>query len=626
MNIVTLDFETYWDADYTLSKMTTEAYVRDPRFEVHGCAVRMPDGEIVWSDRDGDEFEIFNVIDWSTTACLCHHAHFDGLILSHHYGIKPAFWLDTLSMARLLIGNHLSASLESLAKHFGLGAKNVPYDLFKGKHWGEIAPEAQRQIAEGCCNDVQLTWDLFCKLAHEFPVEEYGLVDGTVRMFTEAVLVGDTGKLAAIWESEQRAKAELLQSLATTGKDIRSNETFADLLRVEGVDLATRDAAEVVFGLNTAQEHFGYAEGWKRGKRGPIYAFARTDDFMRDLLDNGSPRVQALVEARLSERSNIVQTRSCRLGWMSTRGAMPVYLSYCGAHTTRWSGGDKVNWQNFPRDSELGGEIRAQDGFRVVVNDASQIECRILNMVAGQNDVIERFRNHEDPYISIASQFYGFPVTKANPRERGTGKQLELSCGYGAGGPTIKATAKNGTYGPPVFITDEDALRARDLYRSTHPAVTALWQAANDVLKKINAGMEFDWHCLHIKGKRIYLPNGCPLIYETLEWSNEDGQNGFRLRTRKGGWTRIWGSKCVENVIQALARLHVSQAWLRCAAVGIRMVSMEHDKLIAVVAEHEADAALAFMQAEMKREPEWLPGIPLDSEGYVSRTFAKEKT
>ena len=48
--------------------------------------------------------------DWSKTAVLCHHAHFDGLILAHHYGVRPALWLDTLSMARALIGNHLGGA------------------------------------------------------------------------------------------------------------------------------------------------------------------------------------------------------------------------------------------------------------------------------------------------------------------------------------------------------------------------------------------------------------------------------------------------------------------------------------------------------------------------------------
>lgn len=620
MNIITLDFETHFSDDYTLKKMTTEAYIRDPRFEVLGCSIKWIDSEEnggaasqAWWYEGEELHDTLRHRDWSQWAVLCHHSHFDGLILSHHYGIEPAFWYDTLSMARLLLGNHLSVGLDSLAKHFGLQAKTVPYDLFRGKHWHELSPSAQQQVGEGACHDVELTWSIFQKLGPLFPAEEFALVDATVRMFTEPVLEGDTQRLGAIWTIEAEEKRKLLADLGVTGADLRSNEKFAELLRAQGVEPER-----------------------KPGKNGDIYAFASTDDHMRDLQEDLDPTVVALAEARLSEKSNIVQSRSCRLGWMSTRGAMPVYLSYCAAHTTRWGGGDKVNWQNFPRESALGGAIRAPEGHMVVVNDASQIECRILNMVAGQHDVIERFRDHQDPYTSIASQFYGFPVTKANPKERGTGKQLELSCGYGAGGPTIRATAKRGTYGPPVYLDAEQAMRARDLYRGTHPSVVSLWQSANEVLKKLSAGITFDWHCLHVKDKRIYLPNGAPLIYETLEWHTDHehmqdmdragvirAQEYWRIKTRRG-YAKLYGAKLVENVIQALARLHVSQAWLRCAAAGIRMVSMEHDKLIAVVREHEADAALVFMQSEMSRAPDWLPGIPLDSEGYVSHTFAKE--
>src|SRR5215472_3252812 len=115
MNIVTLDFETYYDDEYTLSKMTTEAYVRDPRFEVHGCAISVNGAAATWLHDYGPHLK--HGINWSNTACLCHHAQFDGLILSHHFDIHPAFWFDTLSMARLLIGNHLPKSLETLAQH-----------------------------------------------------------------------------------------------------------------------------------------------------------------------------------------------------------------------------------------------------------------------------------------------------------------------------------------------------------------------------------------------------------------------------------------------------------------------------------------------------------------------------
>lgn len=559
----------------------------------------------VWL-RGADLVSVLQDIDWSQTACLAHHAQFDGLILSYHFGIKPAMWLDTLSMSRVLIGNHLSVGLGSLAEHFNLGAKDVPYKLFEGRHWDEITSDVQWQLARGACQDVELTRRLFCLLAKELPQEEYQLISDTVKMFTEPTLIGNTKKLGDIWEQEVKYKADLILELGISGADLRSSEGFANLLRAEGIEPET-----------------------KGGKNGDIYAFAATDDFMRDLLEDDNPRVQALAQARLAEKSNIVQTRAERLGWMSTRGPMCVYLAYGAAHTTRWGGGDKLNWQNFPRDSALGTAIEAPPGHMVVVNDASQIECRILNMVAGQDDVIERFRNHEDLYSQLASRFYGFQVTKDHPAERGTGKQLELSCGYGAGGPTICATAKKGTYGPPVFLTPEQGMQARDLYRATHPCVaapkTGLWAQADSVLKRLNAGLEFDWYCLHIKNKRIYLPNGLPLIYDTLEWHIAgNGDQFWRMQSRRGP-VKLYGAKLCENIIQALARLHVSQAWYRCSRAGIRMVSMEHDKLIAVVSEHEAEAALEYMKQEMCRAPDWLPDIPLSSEGYVSRTLAKGK-
>lgn len=170
MNIITLDFETYYDNDYTLSKMTTEAYVRDPRFEVHGVGIKCDQFPATWYDYATDA-DIgaslnyrFDAIDWANTACLMHHAPFDGLILSHHYGIKPALIYDTLSMARLLIGNHLSASLESLAQHFGLGAKTIDYQSFRGLHWNEMSPAVQQMLANGCCQDVELTYQLFLRL------------------------------------------------------------------------------------------------------------------------------------------------------------------------------------------------------------------------------------------------------------------------------------------------------------------------------------------------------------------------------------------------------------------------------------------------------------------------------
>lgn len=146
MNLITLDFETFFSDDYTLKKLTTEAYIRDPRFEALCVGIKeIKDTPTIWVSQS-DIADALQAVPWHETACLCHHAHFDGLILSHHYGIKPAMWFDTLSMARLLLGNHVSASLGALAKHFELPEKNVPYDLFRGKHWHELSKAEQQHL------------------------------------------------------------------------------------------------------------------------------------------------------------------------------------------------------------------------------------------------------------------------------------------------------------------------------------------------------------------------------------------------------------------------------------------------------------------------------------------------
>jgi DNA polymerase len=549
--------------------------------------------------------------DWSKTAVLCHHAHFDGLILAHHYGVRPALWLDTLSMARALIGNHLSVSLESLAAHFGLEEKRVPYDRMKGKHWHDMDAALQRQLAEGCLHDCELTFLIFQKLlAGEyharamtpFPLDELLLIDSTIRCFTEPVLVGDTSALAAIWEQEARARDAILAELQVTKKDLNSADKFAALLRQEGEEPETKPGKPKIDKI-TGEEHARQ-----------IYAFAATDDYMRGLLEHDAPRVRALAEARLAAKSNIVQTRSERLGWMSTRGAMCIYLAYCAALTTRWGGGDATNFQNLT--GELGRAMQAPPGHVVVVADASQIECRLLNKLAGQHDKVEEFRQKLDPYVAVASRFCGFPVTKQDhPKLRQAGKVVELQSGFGSGGPKIAATLRKNA----VPCTDEEGIGWRDAYRNTHKAVVNLWYEADEVLKKLAAGLSFSWKCVDIRDKRIYLPNGLPLIYDTLEL--HEGE--WRLKTRRG-YVKMYGAKLVENLIQALSATHTRGAWLACTQAGMKMVSMMHDSLVAVVPEEQGGEALKYMIAALSKEPDWLPGIPLDAEGFVSRSMSKK--
>jgi DNA polymerase len=618
VNLLVLDFETFFDNDYTLKKMTTEAYIRDSRFEALGVGLIHTDGRTTaqaWVE--GPKIaDALRSKDWSNTAVLAHHAQFDGLILSHHYGIKPRFWYDTLSMARLVLGTHLSVALDSLSKHFGLQAKTVPYNEFRGKRFADLDRGLLQRLGAGCLHDCALTLDIFRRLSQSnenpFPQDEYQTIDTTIRMFTEPVLEGDIDQLGEIWMEEDKRRKGLLSELGASAKEIGSNETFIALLEEEGVEIE-----------------------YKAGTNGPIPAFAKTDPFMEELLEHDNPRVQALAGARLGVKSTIDQTRAERFGWMASRGRLPVYLRYCGAHTTRWSGGDGVNWQNLRRGGKLRKTIKAPPGCALVVVDSSQIECRILNEFAGQEDVIERFRTGADPYIGIASQAYGRAITREDKAERGTGKQLELSCGYGAGAATIQKTARLGTYGPPVQIDLETATRWRDLYRDTHPRVVGLWKEAELALARMLNFVSFDWGPLQVRcneetGKRrIGLPGCAELIYDSLEWYVPTSQDpawleaGWRVKTRRGFPTRMYGAKFIENLVQYMARMVVSQAANRIVKYGIKIATTTHDELVGVVPLDKGQLAYEIMTTELCRSPEWMPGLPLAAEGGVSERYEK---
>lgn len=313
----------------------------------------------------------------------------------------------------------------------------------------------------------------------------------------------------------------------------------------------------------------------------------------------------------------------------------PVYdIRNCGPRH-RFSANGKLvhnsNWQNFKRGSDIRKAIMAPDGYLLAPIDLSQIECRLLNYLAGQDDVVEKFRNGEDPYIGIASQAYGFQVTKAHTTERGTGKQLELSCGYQAGAATIQATARLGIYGPPVIIDMATATRWRDLYRSTHPHVVDYWKTAGRMIARIAGGDPLPWGPMLIKDKKIFGPGGTFLNYTTLEFKqpdDEDIANGerdgyWRIRTRHG-WSKLYSGRLVENVVQWLARIVMSQAMLRIIRLGYRVINTTHDELLILVPKDGNEQRhLEVCMAEMKRTPDWLPGIPLDCEGSLGERYSK---
>lgn len=430
------------------------------------------------------------------------------------------------------------------------------------------------------------------------------VIDATIRMFVEPTLIGDQQLFADLRDKEFLSKNQTMYELGVGESELQSADKFVALLEAEGVEVAMKFSPP--------------SKKYPQGRMIP--AIAKTDGFMQELTEHPDERIATLAQARLDVRSTIDETRAGRLAAMASRGPLCVYLSYAGAHTTRWSGGDRVNFQNLRGGEGLRKGVRAPEGYAFASVDQSQGECRLLNWLAGQWDVVKRFRRGEDPYLPMASAFFGREITKADRQERQCGKVGELQCGFGSGGPKIVSSARK--YG--VTMTQDEGMRMRDTYRATHPQVVQLWRTAEIVLheladKKIGSW----WGPSRIEAGKLIGPNGAWIDYTTLEWAQDEetGERYWRLKTRKG-WVKMYGAKLVENHIQFLSRVVTSQALIKIRAAGYRVVGMAHDDLWVLVPVDQIEQARAFLVECMSASPVWAPDCPLGAECKIGETYS----
>ena len=376
MNILTIDFETYYSQAYSLSKLTTEEYVRSDDFEVIGVAVQVNCSEPLWFSGTHDETkEWLMQFDWGNSLVLAHNAMFDSAILTWVFDIKPMGWLDTLCMARAKDGVEAGNSLAKLADRYGIGEKGTEVINALGLRRSQFGAEQLSRYGEYCKNDVALTYLLFQILVQHFDKKELKLIDLTIRMFSEPTLQLDTLLLEQHLMQVKNRKDKLLEACISDKDTLMSNPKLAELLLGLGVEPPMK------LSPTTGKE---------------TYAFAKNDEGFKGLAEHPDERVQAIVAARLGTKSTLEETRTERFIGISLRGKMPVPLRYYAAHTGRWGGDDKLNLQNLPRKSLLKKAIVAPKGYVLVDADSSQIEARTVAWLSGQNDLVKAFDEKQD--------------------------------------------------------------------------------------------------------------------------------------------------------------------------------------------------------------------------------------
>jgi len=619
MQLVTLDFETYYDVGFSLSGLTTEEYIKDPRFQVIGVAIKINDEVTRWVTGTHNAIkQELDQINWKETILLCHNTQFDGGILSFTFNIIPHIYLDTLSMARAIHGVDAGGSLAALVERYELGAKGTEVVDAKGKRLEDFGIDDPRRYGEYCINDVELTYKLWNVLSKDFPTNELKLIDLTLRMYTEPVLQVDDALLLERLSEVQAEKQHLLQGLMSklqcqTEEEVRaklaSNKQFAEILQELGVIVPMKTSP---------------ATG------NPTFALAKNDEGFIALTEHEDSFIQELCSVRLGTKSTIEESRIERFIGIGKRnkGMLPIPLKYYGAHTGRWAGSDKVNFQNLPsRDKKkkaLKNAVVAPEGYRVINCDSSQIEARVLVWLAGQNDVVKWYEEGRDVYSEFASKVYDRPITKKDATERFVGKTCTLGLGYGTGWSKLQHTLK--TSPPGAVLSDDECQRLVRVYRDVNNKVIDLWRESDEALRNMSAWKDNmkpyylgNHEALLVAERGIKLPNGLYIQYPGLTWDTSEAKSKYIYKSRRG-FISIWGGSVVENVVQALARIIVGEQMLKIHE-KYRPALTVHDAVVCVVPEAEIDEAMRFIIDIMSTPPEWAKGLPVACEAHHGASY-----
>lgn len=600
-DIITVDWETFYDDEVGFKKLTTEEYIRHPDFEEIGVAIKINNGPTEWASGTHGQLQGYlREFDWGNSLMLAHNTKFDGAIMNWRFGIRPKGYLDTLSMARAIHGTEVGGSLAALTDRYGLGKKGTEVVNAFGKRRRDFTDAELAKYGDYCINDVELCYKLFCKMVG-FPKKELKLIDLTLRMFIEPVLELEEDLLLDHLKRIQERNDDLLVACGFTERsELMSNPKFATALQKLGVVPPTKVSL-------------------RTGKT--TWAFSKNDAKFMELLEHEDTQVQTLMSARLGLKSTLEESRTERFIGISRRGLMPVPIRYYAAHTGRWGGDEKINLQNLPArgiDAKtLKRSIKAQEGYVLIDSDSSQIEARVLAWLAGEHTLTQAFRDKEDVYIQMASSIYGVPHNEVTKAQRFVGKTTILGCGYGMGAVRFQEQLQN--FGVAVEL--EEAQRIVRIYRETNKAIVNLWDRAGTALRAMlkNASMDIDYQGilkLIPEENAVRLPSGLLLRYDDLQAEDSPKGPQFTYKTRYGR-SRIYGGKCVENWVQAIARCIVGEQMLLINK-RYRPILTVHDSVVTTVPMGVVKEAKLYVEQCMRYVPEWATGLPVDCEAFAA--------
>lgn len=637
-----LDIETYSTVD--LKKNTVYRYVEDEHWMILICSWCIGQGEIHTAYGHEEIKAIPGLFDPAVKK-IAHNSDFERINFSALRGlpvgtyIDPEEYIDTAVLASLW---GYPRSLKGFCKVVGGEAKDEAggrlINLFSvpnrkgGRTLPEERPADWNAYVEYNRQDVISMRDNIYRLGKGFPsAEEYEAWITATRINDRGIKIDTALAGAANRQYEANKKKDLTRVKEITGLDNpNSVQQFKGWLAEQGFEMESIDKAHV-------------AELLERD----------------DLPDEVREAVERKQLAALSAATKYVIAQ----GSTNSDGRLRGTIKYSNANTGRMTG-VTLSPHNLPRDhfTDADGEhdteaeqeaidkllagvpVGSEDLKKLVrpllmgpftVSDYSAIEARLTAWAAGEDSVLESFRNGEDIYVATAERMGG---EKAG-FDRQRGKSATLGCGFGGGAGALLnlGGAKIYPKGTPDGVIWAGLTSLVETWRVAHPHIVSWWKQVHTAFDKGGPASRRIPVDVEIVGndRYVWLPSGRALVYHNCrrEYVQPKDRNGKPLPYRRRAWVcdavvgngtqrRIVGGPTqVENIIQAIGRDLLTHALVNVERAGFRTVTHVHDEIVTETTGGLTVERLSLLMCDL---PDWAEGLPVEAAGYTTQRYRKD--
>lgn len=387
---------------------------------------------------------------------------------------------DTMIASYLLFAGTRSHDLASVAhKALGRVIPDVPLTFAKEKDYEMLGAVAATlpELAQKMRGELEQM-----QVAHVFDEIEMPLIPVLYHMEQEGIGL-DTQSLAAFSLTLKNRIDELTIKIHTAAGvqfNIHSPSQLAAIL-FETMKLSTKCIKKIKSGFSTAAPEL--EKLWEVHEIIPLLSE------YRELTKLQSTYVEALPKL------------------VGKDGRVHTSYNQTVAATGRLSSSDP-NLQNIPIKTELGREIRkafvAPNGKRLLALDYSQIELRLVAVIAKDKPFISAFQEGADIHTRTAAEVWGVDEDQVTKEQRRAAKAINFGILYGMGPRSLSRS---------TGLSMEEAKHFIERYFEIHHVI-------RDYLDATKLKVHTDGYVETLFGRRRYLPeiqSGVPMLIAAAE-------------------------------------------------------------------------------------------------------------